>query len=122
MAVIRKKRRKKKNITKASSGVKRSRKSAKKQDQIVLEDDAQLSDKMPENWAYQDMTSLDLQKFLTQQKPATWGDALSIIHDWRNNEEFDKLEKAGVGNSNFMTNLLWHISTYGPTESITYPA
>lgn len=77
---------------------------------------------VPKSWAYPEMTK-GLYNFLKKHRPATFGDALSMIHDWRANEEDELLEQTfgDQGDSEFMTDLLWHISYYdGPKAPIKY--
>jgi len=71
---------------------------------------------------YPDITA-QLANFLKKHKPNTWGEALGLIHQWESEGKFD-LIKSFAGDdesrSQFMTELLWYISTYGPTVDIEY--
>lgn len=78
---------------------------------------------VPKSWPYQEMTK-ELYDFLHAERPVTWGDALRIIHDWESKDRHDLVELAtgAISRSEFMTDLLWHISFYdGPKGEIPYP-
>jgi hypothetical protein len=64
----------------------------------------------------------ELYQFLKKNKPSTWGEALGLIQEMQQADQHDRvLEIAGsAGLSVFMTDLLWHITMYGPNDSIQY--
>lgn len=90
-------------------------------DQEFSTPEPQISENLPDWWIYKEM-SQEFYDFLQKEHPETWRDALEIIREWEEQEEYDKVELAAgaLGRSVFMTELLWHISTYGPNAKIQY--